>query len=39
MLNDNVKQYMIEGGVKWQFTTALAPWQGKATSGTSQEIT
>ena len=28
MLDDNVRQYMIEGGVKWQFTTALAPWQG-----------
>ena len=28
MLDDEVKQYMIEGGIKWQFTTALAPWQG-----------
>jgi len=25
MLDDKVKQYMIEGGIRWQFTTALAP--------------
>ena len=28
MLDDEVKHYITEGGVKWQFTTALAPWQG-----------
>ena len=27
MLDDDVKQYMIEGGIEWQFTTALTPWQ------------
>ena len=23
-----MRQYVSESGVKWQFTTALAPWQG-----------
>ena len=28
MLDEEVRQYITEGGIKWQFTTALAPWQG-----------
>ena len=28
MLDENVKHYMIEGGIKWQFATVLAHWKG-----------
>ena len=28
MLDEEVRHYITEGGIKWQFTTALAPWQG-----------
>ena len=28
MLDEEVRHYISEGGIKWQFTTALAPWQG-----------
>ena len=28
MLDEEVRHYMTEGGIKWQFTTALTPWQG-----------
>ena len=28
MLDKEVRHYITEGGIKWQFTTALAPWQG-----------
>ena len=28
MLDEEVRHYIKEGGIKWQFTTALAPWQG-----------
>ena len=28
MLDGEVRHYITEGGIKWQFTTALAPWQG-----------
>jgi len=27
-LNDEVVTYLASNGIKWQFTTALAPWQG-----------
>ena len=27
MLDEEVRHYITEGGIKWQFTTALAPWQ------------
>ena len=26
MLIEEVKHYMSEGGIKWQFTTAFVPW-------------
>ena len=26
MLDEEVRHYITEGGIKWQFTTALAPW-------------
>ena len=28
MLDEEVRHYITEGGIKWHFTTALAPWQG-----------
>ena len=28
MLDKEVSHYITERGIKWQFTTALAPWQG-----------
>ena len=28
MLDEEVGHYITEGGIKWQFTTALAPWRG-----------
>ena len=28
MVDEDVRQYVSESGVRWQFTTALAPWQG-----------
>ena len=28
MLDEGVRHYITEGGIKWQFTTTLAPWQG-----------
>ena len=27
-LHDDVVTYLLNNGMKWQFTTALAPWQG-----------
>ena len=29
MLDEEVRHYISEGGVRWQFTTALAPWKGR----------
>ena len=28
MLNEEVRHYITEGVIKWQFTTTIAPWQG-----------
>ena len=28
MLHEEVRHFITEGGIKWQFTTVLAPWQG-----------
>ena len=28
MLDEEVRLYITEGGIKWQFTSTLAPWQG-----------
>ena len=28
MLNKEVRHYITEGVIKWQFTTTTAPWQG-----------
>ena len=28
LMSDEVRHYITEGGIKWQFTTTLAPWQG-----------
>ena len=27
-IDENLKCYLSDNGIKWQFTTALAPWQG-----------
>ena len=28
MLDEELRHYITERGIKWQFTTTLAPWQG-----------